>query len=392
MKTKWPVKRLGEVCNSTELRDPSSAPDELFDYIDLSSIDRDTKTIQTTSRIAGRDAPSRARKEIRSGDILVSSVRPNLNSVAVVPDRLDGQIASTGFCVLRPDSTQVLSQFLFHRVRCPDFVRFLADRVTGANYPAVSDRIILNAPLPLPPLPEQRRIVAILDEAENLRTLRRQADRRTADLIPALFHDMFGDPSENPKGWPVFRFSEICDSRLGKMLDAKRQTAKHLRPYLRNANVQWDRFDLSKVEEMDFDEDDRQEFLLCNGDILICEGGEVGRTAVWRGELPECYFQKAIHRARPKGDVCVPEYVCWLMRALANGRGFVESAGSATIAHLTGVQLKRLRVPLPPLPLQKQFAAAVGEIRAMQEQQAASRRRLDDLFQSLLHRAFRGEL
>ena len=149
------------------------------------------------------------------------------------------------------------------------------------------------------PPSEQRRIVEILDQADRVRRLRTEADAKADRILPALFIKMFDVPATNPMGWPVKRFDRICESRLGKMLDRKQQTGQRPRPYLRNANVYWDRLDLNTVLEMDFDESDREEFRLRKGDILICEGGEVGRCAIWNDELPECYFQKALHRVRP---------------------------------------------------------------------------------------------
>src|SRR5262245_56226792 len=95
-----------------------------------------------------------------------------------------------------------------------------------------------------------------------------------------------------PLAWrlaPVYARFEV---RLGKMLDAKQITGEHLAPYLRNADVQWDRVSTYDLPEMDFDDQDRQTLRLVPGDVLVCEGGEIGRTAIWRGELPECYYQK----------------------------------------------------------------------------------------------------
>lgn len=389
---KWLAVPIGKVCLETGQRDPRTEPDNTFHYVDLSAIDRESKRITKAAKFDSIDAPSRARKEIRTDDVLVSTVRPNLNAVAIVPQELHGEVASTGFCVLRADRSLVQPRFLFYRVQCDDFVRFLVERVTGASYPAVSDGIVKEAPLPLPSLPEQERIVRILDEAEELQKLRAQADRRTADLIPALFHDMFGDSTANTKGWSVASFGEVCECRLGKMLDAKQQTGLQRRPYLRNVNVQWGRFDLSEVLEMDFDEKDRDSFRLCVGDVLICEGGEVGRAAIWNDEMPECYFQKALHRARPNHELAVPEYIQWVMWSLSMSGGLGDFTSQATIAHLTGVKLKSLRIPLPPVSLQREFAARVAEIQAMEAHQAASGRKLDDLFNSLLHSAFQGKL
>ena len=249
-----------------------------------------------------------------------------------------------------------------------------------------------NIPIPVPPLAEQERIVKLLDEADELRKLRARADHRTAALLPALFHEMFGDLDSNSRNWSVVRFAEIGEARLGKMLDAKQQTGNHKRPYLRNANVQWDRFDLADVLQMDFSESDREEFRLRYGDLLICEGGIVGRAAIWRNELPECYFQKALHRVRVQPTKALPEFVLWLLKAIAATNGFRDCVGSATIPHLTGVKLASIRIPLPPLPLQKEFAQRVAEIREMEAAQAGSRQRIESLFQSMLHRAFNGEL
>jgi type I restriction enzyme S subunit len=252
--------------------------------------------------------------------------------------------------------------------------------------------MLASIPMPLPPLTEQERIVKLLDEADELRKLRAQADCRTTDLIPALFYEMFGEVDSNSKQWPMVPFAEVGESRLGKMLDAKQQTGQYKRLYLRNANVQWNRLDLGGMLEMDFSESDRKEFRLRYGDLLICEGGEVGRAAIWRDELPECYFQKALHRVRLHPSKAIPEFVLHLLQAIATTNGFRDYVGSSTIPHLTGVKLASIRIPLPPLMLQKEFAARVSDICAMQAEQAASRRRLDDLFQSMLHRAFNGEL
>jgi type I restriction enzyme S subunit len=107
-------------------------------------------------------------------------VRPNLNAVALVPGNLDNQICSTGFSVLRP-SEKVLSGYLFAFVRSPAFVDYLVARTTGANYPAVNDGEVKDVPVPVPPLAEQEQIVKLLDEADEMRKLRAQADRRPRD-------------------------------------------------------------------------------------------------------------------------------------------------------------------------------------------------------------------
>jgi type I restriction enzyme S subunit len=247
-------------------------------------------------------------------------------------------------------------------------------------------------PVPLPPLAEQRRIAEVLDRAEALRAKRRAALAQLDTLTQAIFLDLFGDPTTNPMGWAKCPFGDVCETRLGKMLDQKQQTGNHPRPYLRNANVQWFRFDLSEVFAMDFDSDAREVFRLKEGDVLICEGGEPGRAAVWRGEIAECYYQKALHRGRPHAQRATSDYLAWLLWFLAHRGGLGDHVTSATIAHLTGEKLRAMAIPVPPISLQREFGRHIAAVEKLKATHLASLAEIDGLFASLQHRAFRGEL
>ncbi|GAA4444192.1 restriction endonuclease subunit S [Novipirellula rosea] len=267
-----------------------------------------------------------------------------------------------------------------------------ASEMQGSTHQTIYMPTVKRFKVLLPPLSEQKRIANILDKADAIRRKRQEASLMFATCIPSLFSEMFGFVVTNTKNWPVVPFGDACESRLGKMLDAKQQTGKHLRPYLRNTNVQWNRFSLGEVSEMDFNGADQEEFRLLNGDLLVCEGGEVGRAAIWRDELTECYFQKALHRVRPKPDMAVPEYVLHFLWQTGRSGGFGFLTSQATIAHLTGVKLKQLPLPLPPIALQKEFAARVSELERRKEKYADAEREADNLFNSLIQRAFKGEL
>ena len=244
----------------------------------------------------------------------------------------------------------------------------------------------------LPPLADQQRIAGILDAADSLRAKRREALAQLDTLLQSAFLDMFGDPVTNPMGWELVKFETIGTSRLGKMLDNAKQVGDCQRPYLANFNVQWGRFALNELREMDFDEADREEFALRDGDLLICEGGEVGRTAIWREELDGVYFQKALHRVRLAPSRAVPEYVMYFMWFMAQNGGFRDFTNTATIAHLTGIRLRSLPTPLPAFALQRRFAAIVQSVEQQKTRQRAHLAELDTLFASLQSRAFRGDL
>jgi type I restriction enzyme S subunit len=132
-------------------------------YIDISSIDNRSKSITSPMRLLGRDAPSRARQRVKANDVLVATVRPYLNAVAMVPPALDGAVCSTGFTVLRAEAT-LDPNYLFLFVRSPRFVQELSDLVQGALYPAVTDRDVRDQRLLLPSVAEQRRIAQALNE------------------------------------------------------------------------------------------------------------------------------------------------------------------------------------------------------------------------------------
>jgi type I restriction enzyme S subunit len=145
------------------------------------------------------------------------------------------------------------------------------------------------------------------------------------------------------------------------MLSAKAKKGEAPFPYLTNQNIQWGRIDLGKLNEMDFNEKEKGKFSLRPGDLLVCEGGEVGRTAIWRGEVEDCYYQKALHRLRAKKNY-LPEIMLQFM-FWANSQGvFKGLTGHSTIAHLTAVKLKEMEVPDIPIEVQRKIKEKFDEI------------------------------
>jgi type I restriction enzyme S subunit len=242
----------------------------------------------------------------------------------------------------------------------------------------------------LPEIEHQIHIANILSKAENLIAQRKESIRLLDEFLKSTFLEMFGDPVRNEKGWEKLSVSKIGESRLGKMLDTKRVIGNNLKPYLRNSNVLWFKFKLDDLLEMDFDEKDKKEFSLRAGDVLMCEGGEIGRCAIWKAELKECYFQKAIHRIRLNNLLAIPEYFVYMFRLFTSKGGLNQFMRAATISHLTGEKLKKLSLPVPPLPLQTRFAQIVEKTEALKAQYQESLREMEQLYGSLSQRAFRG--
>ncbi|WP_243254747.1 restriction endonuclease subunit S [Anaeromassilibacillus sp. D41t1_190614_C2] len=265
----------------------------------------------------------------------------------------------------------------------------LNSKGTGSTFKAINKKTLSETEIPLPPIDEQRKIAAILDKVSDLIAKRRQQLDTLDELVKARFVEMFGDVIQNTKLWPQYIFSDITTSRLGKMLDAKQQTGMCQYPYLANFNVQWFRFELDNLNEMDFNEADRIEFELRDGDLLVCEGGEIGRCAVWHNEIQPCYFQKALHRVRCKKEIVLPDYLAWWFKYNCDNKGFAAIEGAkATISHLPGAKLKALLVSVPPIEQQKQFATFVEQTGKTKITISRSLEKLETLKKALMQEYF----
>ena len=165
-----------------------------------------------------------------------------------------------------------------------------------------------------------------------------------------------------PEHWGVCSLGYNYEVLLGKMLDEKRVTGEYLRPYLRNTDVQWDSICVEDLPQMDFHPDERPRYALKYGDLLVCEGGDVGRAAIWTSELSECYYQKALHRIRSKsGNENVPRFLFYILRYAVGIGLFLGTSGKATIAHLTAEALRSYSVPFPPKDEQERISTYLDE-------------------------------
>lgn len=144
------------------------------------------------------------------------------------------------------------------------------------------------------------------------------------------------------------------------MLNPERKNGNYLRPYLRNTNVQWDYIDTNDLLVMDFPPDEWIRYRVRPGDLLVCEGGQPGRAAIWDGSIEEIYYQKALHRIRPREESTV-RWLYYCLRAAAYLNVFAVQGNSTTISHLTGEQLKAQRFPFPSRAIQDQLVKVLDE-------------------------------
>ena len=333
-----------------------------------------------------------AYKRAAKGDIAYNTMRMWQGAVGDVP--VDG-LVSPAYVVARPIKP-INSRFYSYLFRTETF----QTETNRHSYGIVSDRNRLywlgfkNIVIPIPSREEQDRIVAFLDQktagidaliAKKQRQIE-LLDEQKAILINravtrGIVNEEFGMRNEHlsssshstftthhskfspsgiewigdiPEHWVTAPMYSRCDVRLGKMLDAAKIKGKHLQPYLRNTDVQWFEINSLDLPMMDFRPEEYERYSVKRGDLVVCEGGEPGRAALWDSDEP-CFFQKALHRVRPlKGDD--PRFLLYLFRNAVTMAAF-SGVDKATIAHLTGEQLKRFRFAFPPVTEQAGIAA-----------------------------------
>jgi type I restriction enzyme S subunit len=243
-----------------------------------------------------------------------------------------------------------------------------------------------------------RRIAAILDQADALRTKRRAALAQLDALAESIFIDMFGDPATNPKGWPeghtLGELAEIVSGiTKGRRLNG---TPTRVVPYLAVVNVQERALDLSVAKTIAATESEIDKLRLVSGDLLLTEGGDpdkLGRGTLWNDELPECIHQNHIFRVRLTVGALRPTFLNWLVSSSRGRQYFLRSAKQTTgIASINMTQLRQFPVLLPPTEHQDRFAASLSVVERLKTSHCTSLASLDALFASLQHRAFNGEL
>jgi len=236
----------------------------------------------------------------------------------------------------------------------------------SAAQPGLSVQLVEQLDVPVPPLATQHAIADYLDrETERidsiieakLRMVELLAERRVAAAHATITGVALPCRRRSssvpwlgsiPDHWQVASLGSLFEVKLGRMLNAERSSGLHMRPYIRNINVRWDTVDTSDLAEMDFPPAELSRYSLRPGDLLVNEGGAgIGRAAIWDGQVPDIYYQKSVHRIRPRGQLNVRWLLEW-MRVAVDRKVFQVEGNLATIPHVPAEALRRYPVPLPP--------------------------------------------
>lgn len=337
--------------------------------------------------------------EVRSGDLLIAALGEPLGRTCRVPGNLGPAIVKADCLRYRPADT-IEPDYLVYWLNSPEG-RISIDALShGIGRKRINTKDLRRVTVPVAPIGQQRIIVAELDSLlETSRTAREElgrvaklVERYKQAILSAAFR---GDLSTQPRDdWPSKPLCEIADLQLGKMLD-KAKNKGVLQKYLRNVNVRWFAFDLSDLLEMRISKDEQDKFSIRDGDVLICEGGEPGRAAVWRGGNTQLAYQKALHRVRAHPGY-TPEWVVYQLLHATHTGALSDYFTGTTIKHLPQQTLAQLPFLAPPEDVQKEVVAAIERAFSAIDQLSvlaeSALTLLDRLDQATLAKAFRGEL
>lgn len=395
----WKTRVLREVAViDRRIVDPSTLPHGTR-YIGLEHIDTSGQFVN--EKHVGPDELASAKFSFGPQHVLYGKLRPYLRKTAL--PSFSG-VCSTDILPIRP-SPQLSREFLFHFLRHPAIVAFVTSRCSGANLPRLSPSHLEDLPVPLPyaddpprSLAAQRRIAAILDLADAIRRKRQSANRVAEQIVPSLFDSMFADWTSAPVAdMPRLGDPELSDIASGVTKGRRFNGQKTVTvPYVRVANVQDGVLDLSEIKTIEALPSDVENLRLQHGDVLMTEGGDfdkLGRGAMWDADIPSCIHQNHVFRVRCNRKRLLPLYLASYIRTAIARTYFLKCAKkTSNLASMNLTQLKATPVACPPLDQQRRFAADVEQVTRLCRRQAESRHAADELFQSLVQRAFRGEL
>lgn len=391
----WPVSRLDEVANVVAGNPaPQGSSDFVkggYLFIRMQDVGREHRTVNirmSTDKVSTETVAKYRLRLFPSGSVLIpkSGASVNLNHRAMLG--CDAYVVSH-LAVVIPNRERLISEYLYYWSLSYD----PRNQAQTTSLPSLPLSLIKAAAIPIPPLPEQRRIVDLLSRAEGIVRLRREAEKKAAELIPALFLDVFGDPATNPKGWPEYRLGEMAEVVSGVTKGRKladKQTVQV--PYLRVANVQAGHIDLRVLKTIEALPREVEQLALQRGDVVLTEGGDfdkLGRGALWEHGVANCIHQNHVFRVRLTQSAGMPEFFVTYLQASKARDYFLRCAKRTTnLASINMTQLRALPVVLPSMNVQHAFVEHFNAMRSIQSQQSAATAKAQAAFDALLDRTF----
>lgn len=364
MRKGWEYKKLGEVCcPKSKIQRATKCfggSDEIL-YIDISSIDNSVQEVNSITSFTMSNAPSRAQQKVEYGDIIVSTVRPNLKNVAFIKQHDSNLVVSSGFCVLRT-TDDIERNYLFRYITSDIFTQHLMKLTTGANYPAVRDLDVRDSTIPLPPKSTQIEIVSELDKINELIRLKKEQLKDFDNLAQSLFYEMFGDPVENEKGWEVKTFGEIGSVERGAGI-SKKDFVKEGLPCIHYGQLHTILGPRTTKHFTSIPHNLLPKYKIAHtGDLVMAITSEdvegSCKSTVWLGDYDIIVGSDAAIFHHKQDGTFLSYYT--MTKAFFNEKA--KYAKGFKVTHISAKEIEKIPVYLPPLSLQRLFAQRIEQI------------------------------
>ena len=354
-----------------------------IDYIDIASVDNIEKKIASYQTIDAQEAPSRAKQLLKKGDVLVSTVRPNLNAVAIVEDETNNlMVGSTGYCVLRSKDS-IEAHYLFYFCQSQYFVDDMSSQATGASYPAVSAGIVRSSLIPCYSIEEQRKIVKQLDAVSELLALRKQQLAKLDALVKSRFIELF-----EKKEYKKVTVSSVLNTGFWLMPATPEFIVDGEVPYITSKNIKNRTIDFDNVKYIS-----RAAYKSISanrptqkGDILISMIGTLGQTALIQDDRE--FYGQNLYLLRLNNAIVNTTYFCEFFNSDTAQYELQGKRNQSTQAYLKANHVEDLILPLPPMELQEQFATFVEQTDKSKLAIQNSLERLETLKKALMQKYF----
>ena len=339
---------------------------------------------------------------VAEDDVLLNITGDSVARACIVPkDALPARV-NQHVAIIRTDRAKIDPRFLMYYLVSPYMqASMLSLAGSGGTRKALTKAMVEDIDIPDLGIETQRRIASILSAYDDLIENNRRRIQLLEQSARLLYEEWFVHlrfPGHEhvriiqglPRNWSREPLEEVAEFRLGKMLDQEKNRGE-LMPYLANVNVRWGSFDLHELREMRFEHDEIETYGLKFGDIAMCEGGEPGRCAIWKGQRPQMMIQKAIHRIRCRPRI-THEYLYQSLRHQGRSGQLATLFTGATIKHLPREKLAKVSVVVPPPELLKDFTDVVRPIENQIGLLKAENGRAAEARDLLLPRLMSGEL
>jgi type I restriction enzyme S subunit len=350
--------------------------------------------------VKGAEIKTKKQQVCRKGEFLVAEIDAKIGGIGIVPENLDGAIVSSHYFLFEINESLINKQFLNFFIRSPIFCDQIAAQ-GSTNYAAIRPSDVLGYSIPLPPLEEQKRIVARVEELvgkiEEVRSLRQKALEETEALVNSSAAKVFVELDTAD----FYQIDDISEVKGGIQKSSARTPGANPRRYITVAHVQRNSIDIGDPRYFEVSDEELDRWKLIAGDVLVIEGNgspdHIGRAALFKGEIENCVHQNHVIRIRPNTVYITPEYLnTYLNSPIGKDQMLELSRTTSGLYTLSVGRIKSIKLPVPPLPEQRRIVAYLDELQTkidtMKQLREEAIKELDAILPSILDKAFKGEL